>query len=112
MADAPQLTRVWVDIDETPDGHMVLVNSKRGRLKNNNVALRPRVALEVSDPADPFRYVSVRGRVVAIVEERRPSASGEIVAALSRQTYPWWQPREIHEIFRIAPDRVRATEIR
>ena len=30
---------------------------------------RPQVALEISDPDDPFRYVSIRGRVVALVEE-------------------------------------------
>jgi len=91
---------------------MVLINRKRGRLKNNNMALRPRVALEVSDPADPFRYVSLRGRVVAIVEEGARAHLEKLSQRYLGKPYPWWQPGEIREIFRIAPDRVRATEIR
>jgi hypothetical protein len=64
MSDgAPQLTPVWVDVGDTPDGHVALVNSRRGRLKNRNVAL------EISDPADSFRYLSLHARVVAVVEE-------------------------------------------
>jgi len=109
---APQLTPVWVDVEETPAGHVLLVNSKRGRIKNRNVAARPQVALEIQDPADPFRYLSVRGRVVAIVEE----GAAEHLEALSQRylgkPYPWWTPGEVREIFRIAPDRIRTAEIR
>jgi PPOX class probable F420-dependent enzyme len=113
MSDgAPQVTPVWVDVEDTPDGHVVLVNSKLGRLKNNNVAQRPQVALEISDPADPFRYLSLRGRVVAVVEE----GAAEHLEALSERylgkPYPWWAPGEVRQIFRIALDRVRAAEIR
>jgi hypothetical protein len=31
------------------------------------------VALEISDPAAAFRYLSLRGRVVAVVEEGAPA---------------------------------------
>jgi PPOX class probable F420-dependent enzyme len=113
MADgAPQLTPVWVDVEDTADGHIVLVNSKRGRLKNRNMAARPRVALEIQDPIDPFRYLSVRGRIVAVTEE---GAAAHLEALSQRylgKPYPWWAPGEIREIFRIAPDRVTTAEIR
>jgi hypothetical protein len=106
MSDgAPQLTPVWVDVDDMPDGHVVLVISRRGRLKDRNVAL------EIPDPADPFRNLSLRGRVVAVVEE---GARAQLEALSQRylgKPYPWWEPGEVREIFRIALDRVRAAEI-
>ena len=108
----PQLTPVWVDIEETPEGHYVLVNSKRGRLKNRNVARRPQVALEVSDPGNPFRYISIRGRVVAVVEEGAAAHLERLAQRYLGKPYPWWTPDEVREIFRIAIDRVRTADIR
>jgi PPOX class probable F420-dependent enzyme len=113
MSDgAPQLTPVWVDVEDTGDGHVVLVNSKRGRIKNRNMAARPQVAFEIQDLVDPFRYLTVRGRVVAVVED----GAGAHLEALSRRylgkPYPWWEPGEVREIFRIALDRLRTAEIR
>ncbi len=109
---APQLTPVWVDVEEAPEGHLVLVNSKRGRLKNRNVAERPQVALDVSDPANPFRYGSIRGRVVAVVEEGAATHLEALSQRYLGKPYPWWAPGEIREIFRIAIDRVRSADIR
>jgi hypothetical protein len=81
---------------------VVLVNSKRGRIKNRNMAVRPQVALEIQDPVDPFRHLTVRGSVVAVVED----GAGARLEALSRRylgkPYPWSEPGEAREIFRIA----------
>jgi len=109
---APQLTPVWVDVEETAEGHVVLVNSKRGRLKNRNVAERPQVALEVSDPSNPFRYVSIRGRVAAVVEQGAAEHLERLSQRYLGKPYPWWQPDEVREIFRISIDRVRTADIR
>lgn len=107
MADgAPALSPVWVDLEETAGGHTVLVNSKRGRVKNRNVTQRPQVALEVSDPANPYRYLTIRGRVVAVSEQ----GAAEHLEALSRRytgkPYAHWSQGEVREILRIAIDRV------
>ena len=112
MSDGgPQITPVWVDVEETSEGHIVLVNSKRGRIKNRNMMRNPQVALEIQDPDNPFRYLSLRGRVCAVVEQ----GADAHLEALSRRylgkPYPWWQPDEVREIFRIALDRVRTAEI-
>jgi len=103
MADGtPQITPVWVDFD----GVHVLVNSKVGRLKNANMAERPAVAIEISDPANPYRYVSVRGKVVAVERE----GAREHLEALSQryrgEPYPWWSAGEEREIFKVLPERV------
>src|SRR6188472_2380043 len=58
---SPQLTQTWVDTD----GQHILINSVVGYQKLRNVERDPRVAVAVSDPANPIRYISVRGRVTA-----------------------------------------------
>lgn len=62
---APQVTPVWVGYD----GTHVLINSALGRKKDRNLRERPRVAISVLDPDDPYRYVGLQGRVVEITEE-------------------------------------------
>jgi PPOX class probable F420-dependent enzyme len=67
MADgAPQLTPLWFNTD----GEFILINSARDRVKDRNMRTRPRVALLITDPQDPFyRYVQIRGRVVGFTED-------------------------------------------
>jgi len=59
---SPQVTPVWIDYD----GEFILVNSARGRQKDRNIERNPLVAISISDPDDPYRYIQVRGRVVEI----------------------------------------------
>ncbi len=58
---SPQLTQTWVDTD----GDHVLINTVEGFRKLQNLQRDPRVALNVTDPDNVFRYFQVRGRVVA-----------------------------------------------
>ncbi len=61
MADgSPQVTPVWFDAD---DEH-IIINTAVGRIKDRNLQARPKVALAIVDPADPYRYIQVRGQVV------------------------------------------------
>lgn len=60
----PQVTPVWIDFD----GTHVIVNSARGRVKDKNLRARAQVALSISDPDNPYRYLGIRGRVVEITE--------------------------------------------
>ena len=103
---APALTPVWVDVEETPEGHTVLVNSRRGRVKNRNVVTRPQVALEVSDPAKPYRFLSIRGRVVAVVEKGAAEHIEHLAQRYTGKPYAGWTQGEVREILRIAIDRV------
>jgi PPOX class probable F420-dependent enzyme len=61
----PQVTPVWFDME----GDLIRINSARGRVKDRNMVARPHVALAIMDPADPYRYIQVRGKVVKITEE-------------------------------------------
>jgi len=57
---SPQVTPVWVDVD----GKYILVNTAVGRVKEVNVKKNPKVALSLSDPANPYDFLQVRGKVV------------------------------------------------
>jgi PPOX class probable F420-dependent enzyme len=62
---SPQVTPVWIGYE---DG-LLLVNTIRGRVKDRNLHPGARVALDMVDPDDPFRYLAVRGEVVEATEE-------------------------------------------
>lgn len=55
----PQATPVWFMLD----GDEILMNTSAGRVKLRNLQRRPYAAVVVVDPADPYRYVQVRGPV-------------------------------------------------
>jgi PPOX class probable F420-dependent enzyme len=87
---SPQLTQTWVDTD----GEHVVVNIVQGSQKDRNVTRDPRVAVNVSDPAQPSRYYEIRGRVTAITTE----GGAEHIEALAQRylggPYPWYGGRD------------------
>src|SRR5262245_54154952 len=62
---SPQVTPVWCDFD----GTHVRINSAKGRVKDRNMRREPRVSIEIQDPDNPYRYLTVHGRVIEITEE-------------------------------------------
>jgi PPOX class probable F420-dependent enzyme len=103
MADGnPQTTPVWVDYD----GKHVVINTAQGRQKDKNMQRDGRVALSISDPDNPYRYLEVRGRVV----ERTHSGADQHIDAmaqkyLGKDKYPFRQPGEVRVIYKVAPER-------
>jgi PPOX class probable F420-dependent enzyme len=100
---SPQVTPIWIDFD----GSHVLVNSARGRQKDKNMKRNPAVSLSLSDPDNPYRYLEVRGRVVAITEE----GASEHINSMAKKylgvdEYPYRQPGEVRVLYKIEPLRV------
>lgn len=101
---SPQVTPVWVDLD----GNTVVINTAKGRLKDKNMKRDPRVAVEVSDPANPYRYIQVRGRVSEISETGGDAHIDKMAKKyLGKDTYPFRQPGEVRVIYRITPEHVQ-----
>jgi PPOX class probable F420-dependent enzyme len=101
----PHVTPVWVDYDET-DGH-VLVNTMQGRQKERNVQRTPKVGLSVTDPEDPYRYVSVRGEVDAVTQDGAVDHINELAYRYMGQEYPNLEDESgPRVVVRIRPDRV------
>ena len=99
----PQVTPVWCDLD----GKYVRFNSARGRQKDRNVRRDPRVAMSVTDPDNPYRYLEVRGRVVEITEQ----GADQHIDSLAKKymgvdKYPLRQPGEVRVTYKVEPDRV------
>jgi PPOX class probable F420-dependent enzyme len=61
----PQSTPVWFGWD----GEHVLFSQTKGRQKYHNLQRDPRIALSIVDPANAFRYLEIRGKVVRIDED-------------------------------------------
>jgi PPOX class probable F420-dependent enzyme len=100
---------VWADTD---GGH-ILLNTVRGRLKDRNLRARPRLSLMFTDPANPYRWMSIQGEVAGVVDEDDPQhghAATESINAMSAKylgedTYPLRDPNtlEVRALFRIQP---------
>lgn len=100
---SPQVTQVWVDTD----GEHVLINSVETHQKTRNVARDPRVALTVSDPADPTSYVQIRGRVLEVTKEGAVEHIEALAQKYTGGPYPWWGGRDqVRVIYVIRPERV------
>jgi PPOX class probable F420-dependent enzyme len=100
---SPQVTPVWVDYD----GTHVLVNTARGRVKTRNLEKNPRVALAISDPENPYRYLGIQGRVVEMVEQGGDAHIDKMAKKyLGKDSYPFRVPGEVRVIVKIAPEKV------
>ena len=98
---SPHVTPVWIDFD---GGH-VLFNTAEKRQKDRNLQRDGRVAISITDPDNPFRYLEVRGRVV---ERTHDGADAHIDKLAKKYTgqdkYAFRQPGEVRVIFKIQPE--------
>ena len=99
---SPQLTPVWVDVED--DGSHVMINTVEGRLKAKNTARDARVAISVVDSQNWQRVVTVRGR---IVEQTRDGADEHIEKLAWKYIgKPFHHPGDQRLILRIKPEWV------
>jgi PPOX class probable F420-dependent enzyme len=99
---APQVTPVWFDFD----GKYFRVNSAKGRVKDRNMRRNPAVSLAIVDPANPYRYLGVQGRVVEITEQGADAHIDSLAKKyLGKDHYPFRQAGEVRVIYKIAPER-------
>ena len=99
-----QVTPVWCEYD----GQHIIVNSAKGRVKDRNMRRDPRVALMLMDPANPYRYVEVRGKVVEITENGADASINKLSKKyLDKDVYPFRQPGEVRVIYKIAAESVQ-----
>ncbi len=100
---SPQVTPVWFSTDE----EFILVNTAEGRIKARNMQARPTVAVCINDPANPYRYLQIRGQVAEITH----AGAEEHINSLSLKytDKPWeYQPGQVRLIFKILPIKVDA----
>lgn len=96
----PQTSPVWFHYK---DG-AIWINSAKGRLKDRNMKARPVFSGSIIDPANPYRYVEVRGKVVEITED----GAAEHIDFLAHRymgvdKYPYHNANETRVIYKVEP---------
>ena len=98
---SPQVTPLWF---EYKDG-AILSNTAVGRRKARNLDTNPRVALAISDPANPYRYIQIRGHVIRSTREGADAHIDSLAKRyLGQDKYPFRGPGEVRIIYEIAID--------
>ncbi|MGQ7297133.1 TIGR03618 family F420-dependent PPOX class oxidoreductase [Quadrisphaera sp. KR29] len=103
---SPQLTQTWV----STDGEHVIINVVDGMQKARNVARDPRVAVNVVDPDDPFRFFQVRGRVVRATTEGGRESIDELSMKYLGRPYPQFDGGGTRLVLTIAADSVSSPQ--
>jgi PPOX class probable F420-dependent enzyme len=100
---SPQVTPVWVDFD----GTNILVNTARGRKKDRNLQGNARVALAITDPDNPYRYLGVQGRVVELTEQGADAHIDKMAMKyMGKEKYPLRAAGEVRVLAKISPEKV------
>ncbi|NJN15912.1 MAG: PPOX class F420-dependent oxidoreductase [Oscillochloris sp.] len=97
----PQVNPVWFGWD----GTHLRFSQTTTRQKYRNVQRDPRIALSIVDPANPYRYLEIRGKVVAI--EADPDwefINGMAKKYLGQDTYPWRRPEDTRIVIVVEPE--------
>lgn len=103
----PHATPVWVDYDHDDD--RLLVNTERNRRKTHNAENDPRVAVSMTDPDNPYRYLSVSGEVESISTEGAREHIDELARRYTDED-SYGNPIESERVvLRIRPAEVRTS---
>ena len=98
----PQANPVWFGWD----GQHVLISQTKGRQKYHNIQRNPRIALSIVDPANPYRYLEIRGKVVRIDEDSDLSFINSMAKKyLNQDKYPFHEPGDERVVLVIEPER-------
>jgi len=106
MADGtPHVTPVWFNTD---DEH-ILINTAQGRVKDRNMRARPRVAMCIADPGDPYRYLQIRGQVVEFTTEGADTHIDTLAGKyIGTYKYTFGKKGEKRVTYKILPTKVDA----
>jgi PPOX class probable F420-dependent enzyme len=100
----PQSSVVWV----SREGGELLISTQQGRRKERNIRRDPRVGLTLFDPADPERYVEIRGTATVAPDPDRAVAvriAEEYVGPGGGQEYLELPPDQVRVVVRVTPTR-------
>jgi PPOX class probable F420-dependent enzyme len=97
----PQVNPVWFDWD----GTHVRFSQTKTRQKYHNLQRDPRIALSIVDPANPYRYLEIRGKVVAVEEDPNLDFINAMAKKyLGQDKYPWHRPGDERVVIIIEPE--------
>jgi len=102
----PRVTPVWIDYLNGK----VLMNTAKGRVKANQLKPGSPVAISITDPDNPYRYVQIRGKVTGMTEEGASAHIDKMAKKyLGQDKYPFAKPGEVRVLYEIDPASVSGT---
>jgi len=97
----PQSNPVWFDWD----GQHLKFSQTKTRQKYRNLKREPRVAISIVDPANPYRYIEIRGRVVRVDEDPNFAFIDKMAKKyIGQEKYPWHQPGDERVVVVVGPE--------
>ncbi len=97
----PQSSPVWFSWD----GEHILFSQTKTRQKYHNLGRDPRIALSIVDPANPYRYLEVRGTVLRIDEDTDNKFINSMAKKyMGRDVYPNHQPGDERVVIVVEPE--------
>ena len=94
----PNTNPVWYGWD----GEALRFSTTKQRQKYKNLTRNPKIAVSITDPDQPFRYLEIRG-VADIQDDHDLSFINQMARKYLDRDYPWSQPGEERVIVSIRP---------
>jgi PPOX class probable F420-dependent enzyme len=102
---SPQSSVMWF----AWDGDRIKMTHTKTRQKFRNLADEPRVALSISDPADQYRFLEVRGVVESVEDDDAEASFYKSLQRRYGQDYPITDA-DVRVILAIRPEKYVAVE--
>ncbi len=104
---SPQVTPMWIDYDKL--NNHILVNTARGRKKARNMSKGAKVAINVLDKSNPYRYIAIQGEVIEVTENGAHKHINKLSERyFGRPVYPL-QEGEVRVLVKIQPRHVHVS---
>lgn len=99
---SPQVSVVWI----TRRGDTVLFSTAAGRVKPRNIAHDPRVALSFTPPDEPYRNITLTGRVTKTAQDGTWLIDELANKYLDHESYQFARPGEVRVNYEIEIENV------
>jgi PPOX class probable F420-dependent enzyme len=97
----PQVTPIWFDFTNG----RIRINTARGRVKDKAMTANAKVALSIMDPANPYRYIQIRGKVIRATETGAVAHIDSLAKKyMGVDKYPYHQAGEVRVTYEIEPE--------
>jgi PPOX class probable F420-dependent enzyme len=100
----PQITPTWYQWDAA--GGQLLVSTLSGRQKHRNLQRNPRLAVCITDPGNPYRYIEIRGTALSEPDEDHRLANSLAKKYMDLEELPQEMMGEGRVVIRINPEHV------
>ncbi len=96
----PHSSPVWYDWD----GQHLLFSQTKTRQKYRNLQRDPRVAISITDPDNPYRYLEMRGTLDGVEEDEGNAFINAMAKKyMDEDVYPWHQPGDERIVLKVLP---------